>query len=170
MQLAVDSQVLGDLGAEDFQGAAVVAQVYAAQVTNDPVGDAARDFAEEGTILAVDALANDEVPLITVPDEGQHGGQVGRVVLEVTVHGSDEIAPGHVDARHQGEALAVVLAELHDDEAGVVDTLQFPDGPVGAPVVHVDDLVLHLPRQGGVDPVDEGADVLALVVNGDYYG
>ena len=100
------------LGAERLQRAAVVADRHAGDLADQPVGDARGNLARDQLVLAVVAPADDEVEAGV--DLLQQQRDVGRIVLQVAVHGDEHFAVRVLDARRHRRRLAVVAAELDD--------------------------------------------------------
>src|SRR5262249_34655589 len=92
-----------------------------------------------------------------------------RVVLEVGVHGEDDVAVGRPEAGRQGRRLAEVPPEA-DAADPVAPPGQVGDDlprPVGAAVVHEDDLQLEVGPLGHLDDLPvKGQEAVLLVVNG----
>ncbi len=73
-------------------------------------GGAGGDAAEKEVVSALRAPAADDV--VTLFELGEKVGDLVGVVLEVAVHGEDEVALRVVEACGEGRGLAEVAAEL----------------------------------------------------------
>jgi len=98
---------------------------------------------------------------------GEEVGDLVGIVLEIAVHGEDEVALGVVEAGGKGGGLAEVAAELDDENAAVDggDLFKQAVGPVAGTIVDEDqfegfaDLFHH-----GLETVVEGGDVFFFVM------
>src|ERR1700727_1291216 len=96
VHLAVERDVLDDLAAVGLEGGAEVVDIDSAESGHEPVGAAGRNAAEEEVVSALGTpTADDVVALFELGEEVWD--LVGRV-LEVAVHGKDELALGVVEA------------------------------------------------------------------------
>ena len=141
VQFAVEVDVLQHLGAVGLEGGAEIAQVDAARLGHQPVGDARRDLAHDGVVDAVLApAAGDVVALVDLFE--QRGNVLGRV-LQVAVHGDDDVALGFVEARRERGRLAEVAAQADHLEVavGFHQVGQQFEAAVGGGVVDEEDLV-----------------------------
>ena len=90
VELAVEIDVLEDLGAVGFKRGAEIAQVDSAGLGHQPVGDARRNLAHDGVVHAMFApAAGDVVALI---DFLEQRGNVLGAVLKIAIHGDDHVA------------------------------------------------------------------------------
>ena len=137
------------------------------------VGDLRRNLAQEQAVLAVLAPAGDEVEVF-VQQPGDHARDVDRVVLQVAVHGHDDIAARRIDAGLHGGGLLEVARQFDDAHvravllhrlqgaldrriaAAVVDQHQFPR------ILVADQRLMHA--------LDQRRDVVFLVVERDDDG
>src|SRR3989304_1118113 len=73
-------------------------------------------------------------------DLGNERGYIGRVVLEIGVHGDNDVAVGEVEPRAQGRRLAEVAPELDDPDvaARFLDFQELFEGAVDRAVVDED--------------------------------
>src|SRR5882757_4512886 len=111
------------------------------------------------------APAADDV--VTLFELGEEVGDLLRIVLEIAVHGEDEVALGVVEAGGEGGGLAEVAAELDDENAAVYggDLFKQAVGPVAGTIVDEDQFegladLLHY----RFETVVEGGDVLFFVM------
>ena len=168
VQLAVEADALDDFAAVGLEGRAEVVDRDLDQLLHHPVGHPGGELAQDGVVLAVLAPAADDV--VALVQLGQELGNLGRVVLEVAVHGNDDLAPGLVETRLQGRRLAEVAAELDQDDVVIlfIDLLEGGVGSVRAAVVDEDQLV---GPAGLVQNVLEAGvhllDIVHFVVKGD---
>ena len=151
-------------GAEDFEGAAGVADAVAGEAAADEIGEAALE-AFEGGVAAFGAVAADEV--VALMEEVNHGGEVMGVVLEVAVEEGDEGGGGGHDAGVHGGGLAAILGKGEDADAG--EWGDVGEGGVGGAVVDEDEFEVG-GGEGGEDFAHEFRDVAFLVVEGDDEG
>ena len=165
VHLAVEGNVLDDLAAVGLEGGAEVVDVDAAEDRHEPVGDARGNAAEEEVVAALLAPAADDV--VALFELGEEVGDLVGVVLQVAVHGEDEVALGVVEAGGEGGGLAEVAAELDDEDAAVdgSDLFKQAVGAVAGAIVDEDQLegfadLLH----DGLEAVVERGDVLFFVV------
>ena len=123
------------------------------------------DAAQEEVVAALGAPAADDV--VALFELGEEVGDLVGVVLEVTVHGEDEVTLGVVEAGGEGGGLAEVAAQFDDEDAAVYggDLFKEAVGPVAGAIVDEDKFegvanVLH----DGLEAVVEGGDVLLFVM------
>ena len=165
MHLAVERDVLDDLAAIGLEGGAEVVDVDVAEDRHEPVGRARGNAAHDEVVAAMLAPATDDV--VAFFQFGEEVGDLVGVVLEIAVHGEDEVALGVVEAGGEGGGLAEVAAEL-DDENPTVDGGDFFKQAVGAvagSIVDEDQFegfadLLHY----GFESVVEGGDVFFFVM------
>ena len=151
-----------------FEGGAEVVDVDAGEDGHELVGGARRDAAKEDVIAALGAPAADDV--VAFFELGEEAGDLAGVVLEVAIHGEDEVALRVVEAGSEGGGLAEVAAELDDEDAGIDggDLFKEAVGAVARAVVHEDQLEGVVPLlHDGLEAVVEGGDVLLFVVEWD---
>src|SRR5258708_38207244 len=81
--------------------------------------------------------ADDVVALFKL---GEEVGNLVGIVLEIAVHGEDEVALGVIEAGGEGGGLAEVAAELDDENAAVDggDLFKQSVGPGAGAIVHED--------------------------------
>lgn len=121
----------------------------------------------EGSVFAFGSVTADKVVAGGFVEFGDHGRDVGGIVLEVAVEGGDELASGVMDAGVHGGALASVLGEGEDADAGAA--LDALEGGVGGAVVDEDEFVVDA-GEGLVDLLLKFGDIVLLIVEGDYDG
>ncbi len=164
VQLAIQAHALRDLGPEDLQRAAIVLHVHAAELADDPVGDAAGNFAQQDVVLAVGADAGHQIP-VALFGQIEHHRNVERIVLQIAVERDDEFASGLVDASHQRQALTVVFPQLDDFQSFIIYRLEHVERAIGRAVIHIDQLVVEIIQRLG-NACHEGTHVVGLVVHG----
>ena len=123
--------------------------------------------AREQLVLALVAPADDQV--VAFPDLDEQLRDVGRIVLQVGVHGHQRGARGMLDAGHHGGGLAAVAAELDhlDPRIGGGQGGAAGEGVIAAAVVDEDDLEGERERRHGVhDRLVQRADARLLVERG----
>ena len=108
--------------------------------------------------------ADDVVALFEL---GEEVGDLVGIVLEIAVHGEDEVPLGVVEAGGEGGGLAEVAAKLDDENAAVYggDLFQQAVGAVAGSVVDEDQFkrladLLHY----GFEAIVEGGDVFFFVM------
>jgi hypothetical protein len=168
VHLAVEAQLVGDLAAVDLQRAAEIADGRPGDLADHVVRDLRGDLPQDHAVLAVLPPPGDEV--VPVVEHLHHRGDVPRVVLHVGVHRDDDGRRHVAQARVERGGLAGVAAKEDALEVGPLgrELLQQLPRAIVARVVDGDDferlapLLHHL-----VDFVEEGLDVLDLVVDGE---
>ena len=105
---------------------------------------------------------------------GEHRAEardVGRIVLPIAVQGRDPFAAGRADAVAQRRALPEVVRVAQDPEprlAAGPHRLESGEGIVVAAIIDHDDFVLATALEALRDLLDQGDDVLGLVIDGDH--
>jgi hypothetical protein len=165
VHLAVERDVLDDFAAVGLEGGAEVVDIDSAESGHEPVGATRGNAAEEKIVSPLGAPATDDV--VAFFELGEEVGDfVGRV-LEVAVHGEDELALGVVEAGSEGGGLAEVAAELDDEDARVYggDLFEETIGAVAGAVVDEDELegVAYL-LHDGLEAIVEGGNVVFFVM------
>ena len=117
VEFAVEVDVLEDFGAVGFEGGAEIAEVHAAGLGHQPVGDARRNLAHDGVIHAMFAPAAGDV--VALVDFFEQRGNVLGAVLQVAIHGDDDVALGFVEAGRERGGLAEVAAQADHLEVAV---------------------------------------------------
>ena len=171
MHLAVEPDLLDDIAVVDLERAAVVVEVDPRDVGDHLVGDHRGQAAAEELVLAVDAPAADDV--VAFLGLGDKGGDVGRIVLEVGVHGDDPLASRHPKARREGRRLAEITPKANHLQPRVflVIPLEQLEAAVAAPVVDDDHLIRPtIGFEGLGQPVVEFRDGFFLVEQGNDDG
>ena len=168
MHFAVERDILDQLRAVCLERAAAVAHGDTHDLGHDAVGHLGNEYACLA-VLALAAPADRDV--VAFLDQGQQHGNVGGIVLQVAVHGHDDLAAGVLDAGGHGGGLPVIAAEADDANAAVLfdELLGQKAGVVLAAIIHQYDLVaLHLAFEGGGNGPVQRLDVFLLVVERDH--
>ena len=136
VQLAVERDLLYYVAAVPFERGAEVVDTDPAQLGHQPVGAARGDAAQPQVVQPALAPAADDV--VSVGQLLQELGDVVGVVLQVPVHGDDELTLGMVETGGQGGSLAEIAAQLHHYHPAVHggDLFQQAEGGVAAAIVH----------------------------------
>ena len=146
MHFAVERNILDHFAAIGFEGGAEVVDGNAGEPRHDPVGAGGGNAAQDEVVNAHLAPAGDDV--VSLVELFKKSGNVVGIVLQVAVHGQDELARGVVKAGGQGRGLAKVAAQLDDQHAAVDGGNFFKElvGPVVRAVINQDQLkgVVHL--------------------------
>jgi hypothetical protein len=140
VQLAVDRDLLQHLAPVDLEAAVEVVQVDLRQLPRHPVEQQRRQ-ALRRRVLPAPLPPGDEIEVVLL-EHRQQAGDLLRVVLEVAVHGHDDLPAAVVEAGRQGRRLAEVAAQAHQLDARVALARPAPalGGGVGRAVVDEDDL------------------------------
>src|SRR3989449_9944782 len=138
----VERQSTQALTTEGAKGTAAVFDALVAHPVTNAVGHPRRHAPDEGiAIPTVHSLAADRVPLIELSEQAR---DVGRVVLQVGIHGHDHPPTRGLEARVGGRRLAGVRLESDESDTSIALAEATDDlgAPVLAPVVDEDDLEL----------------------------
>lgn len=166
VRIAIEMQLAQQVGAVRFQAASVVMQVRARQARDQPVRHAAWKQASKEAVLPVDPPAAHHIAAFA--DFRQQQRNIGRIVLQVGIHGDHHGAPGRPEAGDHGCRLAIVAAEAYGAEGGIAPRHLEQHGPasVAAAVIDQDRLPLFAGvvkglQKGGL----QGGEILGLVAN-----
>src|SRR5580704_251586 len=100
MHLAIERNVLDNLSAVGLEGGAKVVDVHTAKHGHEPVGGTRGNAAQDEVVAALRApAANDVVALF---EFGKEVGDFVGIVLEIAVHGKNEIALGVIEPGCEG--------------------------------------------------------------------
>ncbi len=134
---------------------------------------AQREGMRRMTKLSMRSLRQPRDDVVALFELFKEVGDLVGVVLQVAVHGEDELARGVVEAGGQGRGLAEVAAQLDDEHAAVDrgDLFEKLVGTVAGAIVDEDQLervadLLHDLFQARV----EGGNVLFFVMEGNDNG
>ena len=144
MHVRVQGNGLDDFPPVCLQGAAIVLDGNAGDLPDDPVGhDRWNSPGYQLVLPFVSPAADDVVPF---PDLLDKFRDVTRIVLQVSIHGYEDIPPGLVDARRHGGRLPVIFPESYYPEA-IILVSQFPrleKGSILAAVIDEQDFIAYI--------------------------
>src|SRR5580658_11184650 len=129
VHLAVERNVLDDLAAVGLEGGAEVVDVDAGELRHHPVGNERGNTAEHEVVGTLGAPSADDV--VALFELGEEARNLAGVVLQVAVHGDDELAGGVVEAGGERRGLPEVAAKLYDKDSRI-DRSDLLEQPVGA--------------------------------------
>jgi hypothetical protein len=165
VHLAVKRDVLDYFAAVGFEGSTEVVDVYAAESGHEPVRGAGGYPAHDEVVATMRAPPAHNV--VAFFELGEEAGDLVGIVLQVAVHGKDEVALGVVEAGSEGGGLAEVAAELDDQDTAVYcgDLFEEAVGAVAGSIVDEDQLeglvdMLH----DCLEAVVESGDILFFVM------
>ena len=140
MHLTVKGNVLDDFAAVSFEGGAEVVDVDAAENCHELVGDAGGKAAEKKVVAAMFAPAADDV--VTLFELSEEVRDFAGVMLQIAVHGKDEVALGVIKASGESGGLTKVAAEFDDEDTAIYggDLFKKAVGPVARAIVDEDQL------------------------------
>ena len=167
VQLAVDRDGLDDVTLVRLEPAVEVMERDARGLAYRPVEELGRQRLVQG-ILAPLLPSGHQV--IAIRERRREGGDLGRVVLAVAVHGDEDVAAGGGEAMGKRRRLAEVAAQLDDAHVvpGLGQLLHHGEGSVARSVVDEDDLVGRaVAGQRLVDLAHERDQAVGLVVHRD---
>ena len=111
VHLAVQLHRLHDLGAKHLQRAAIIVELHAGHLRDDPVGNHRRQPAADESVLSVPAPPGDDVEPLRELD---HGGDVPWIVLEIAIGRDDETAARVREPGGEARGLSEVAPEADD--------------------------------------------------------
>ena len=166
-EVAVHGDRLQDFPAVRLEAAVHVVQLDARRQAHRRVEDPRQHQAVHG-VEPIHLPADDDIePLLDLLDELV---QIGRIVLEIRVHGDDDLALRALETGRQAHRLAEVRAQADTADARIF-AVQLGDdlpGVVGAAVVDEDELVADAARLEAVaHPVRQLGQAFGLVEAGD---
>src|SRR5262249_15486995 len=138
----IETDLAEDLRSVALHAAVVVVQPDARETADEPVEDPARQHLVPRIITFALPTADD----VVLGGEGiQKAGDLGRVILQVGVHGEDGIAASVGETGGEGGRLAEVAAKADAAHARVVvrELLDDLPGAVARAVVDEEDLEVH---------------------------
>ena len=115
MHAAHDPDLLQDVGAVDLQPAAIVVDLDAGDLADQPVGNPGGDEPQHQAVLAVLAPAAEQVELPLL-QHGDHCRNIVGIVLQVAVQRHQQPAARRVDAGLQSGRLTEIALQLDDPE------------------------------------------------------
>ena len=107
VQSPIHLYLLQHVSSHHLQGAAGVIDMFIGKPVTDEVADTAADFLRKG-ILPVAPPAVNHVVLAEVLEQR---GDIGRVVLQISVHGNDNLTGSRPETGTKSSRLAPVLRE-----------------------------------------------------------
>ena len=116
VEFAVEANVLGDLDAVGLEAAVEVVELDTGDVADGGVEEFARHGLAHG-ILAALLPSRDEV--ITLIDRLDEAGDLGGVVLEIAVHGDDEVVVDRGEPGGETSGLAEVATMAKTTDMGI---------------------------------------------------
>src|SRR5215472_17587339 len=165
MHLAVKLNALQRLPPIGFQGASIIVQMNPRNRRDEPVGQRARQIALQRGVLPLLPPARDEI--VAFIQFGQELRNIGRIILEIAIHGDEDISLGKTNPGHESRRLTSIAAQL--DEAQL-RLRQLPDNLsrlIGAAVVDNNDLVRKAETfQTAKENRQKLLEVMRLVENG----
>src|ERR1700734_3412092 len=117
MQLAIERHLLQNLAAVGLEGGAEVMNIDAAQSGHEPVRNPRRNAAHPEIVDASFAPAADNI--VTGGNLLQENWNVGRIVLQIAIHGDNVFAARMIETGRQPSRLAEIAAEFHYCNAAV---------------------------------------------------
>src|SRR3989442_860685 len=141
VQFAVERNVLNNFPSVCLKGRAKIVEWDSRELGHGPVRDPARQAAGQPRVPSLRAPAADDV--VALFYFGDKGRDLFRIVLQVAVHGDDNVAAGGVEARLQRRRLAEVPAQGDNLDARIalINFVECPRCLVLAAVVDEDDFV-----------------------------
>src|SRR5689334_8439864 len=147
-----------------LEAAAVVANANAGEPDDHSIRDPRGNLARDDLVLAPHTISGDEiVAFLELRNEER---DVTRVILQIAIHGHDDVAARTVEPRLHGLRLAVVARELeeHDARIGGSDRSCNLGGGVPASIIHKHELPRAVVDERIANGIDEWANALLLVV------
>ena len=117
VQFAVEVDVVEHLGAVGLEGRSEIAKIDARGFRHHPVGDARGNPASDGVVDAVFSPAARDIEALV--DFAQQGGNVFGRVLQVSVHGDDDVALRFVKACRERRGLAEIAPQANHFQARI---------------------------------------------------
>src|ERR1035438_47825 len=171
MQLSIERNLPEDLAAISFERGAKIVNIDAAQLGHQPVGAARRNAPQPEIVDPILAPSADDV--VALGNFLEEYRNVGRIMLQVAIHGDNVLAAGVVESSGQSGRLPKIAAQLHDGHSAIDggNLAQQRKRAVDGTVIdqhHLKRLSARLHH--GLEPRVEVGDVLLLVVEGHYDG
>ncbi len=136
MHLAIQRNIVDDLAAVGFEGCAEVVNVHTRKLGHQPVGASRRNPSHNEVVDPfLPPSRNDVIPLLELLKES---GNVIGIVLQIAIHGQNELARGVIESGGKRRGLAKIPAQLHHQHAAVDRGYLFQQlvRPVARSVVH----------------------------------
>ena len=171
MQFTVEWNVLNDFSTISLKGRTKIMELDSGELGHHPVRNPARQPACQPPVPPLGSPPADDV--VSLFNFGHEGGDLFRVVLQVAIHGDDDVAARGIKACLECRGLAKVPAQDDNFYAGVarVDFVERLQGVVRTAVVDEDNLIrfiepCHYLSQSHV----KRGDVCSLVVERHHNG
>ena len=168
MHIRIEDDAIQELPPVSLQGTAVVADGNTGEPTNDPIGNPGGNLAGEQPVLSPLPIPHNQI--ITLSYLGHETGNVGRIVLEIPIHGHHDVPTSVVEPSLHGRRLTVVAGEADHTDAVVLGSQTLGDlgGAVRTAVVHQDQFP-GVPLQRIGHTPNQAWDALLLVKERSYY-
>src|SRR5437773_11277615 len=111
VQLPIQRNLFKNVSPIRFKGRAKIVNVHSAQLGHQPVGAARRNTAQPEIVNPLLAPAADNV--VTLGNFLQKNRYVGRIVLQVAIHGDNVLAARVIKASRQRGSLPKVAAKSY---------------------------------------------------------
>ena len=136
MQLAIQLNFLNDFPPISLERCPEIMQIDPRQLRHHPVGGAAGNLPHQPVIAARIAPAADQVEAFF--DFLEKAGNLFGIVLQVAIHGNDDLAPREIKSRLQPGRLAEISPQSDDVHTMIVlvNIGKHLEGVVPAAVVH----------------------------------
>ena len=141
MQFTVERNVLNNFSTIGLKGRAKIMELDPGKLGHHPVRNPARQAACQPPIPPLGSPSADDV--VSLFNFGHEGGDLFRVVLQVAIHGDDDLAARGIKACLQRRGLAKVPAQGDNSYAGValIDFVERLQCVVRTAVVDEDNLI-----------------------------
>src|SRR6185295_16829432 len=120
VQLAVELDLFDNFTSIGLEGCPEVVHPYMAHLGHQPVGDEAGKTSRQPVICSLQSPSADDV--IALFHFRNKIRNLCRIVLQVAIHGNDDLAASEVKPGLQGSSLAEIPSQTDEDEAGIVLT------------------------------------------------
>ncbi len=143
VELAVQLQmtILNQFVPVGFETIIDVMQVNAGHFADHTIEDARREGFRKWIKTRVFPTRNQVIPLI---EFGQEIWNLSRVILQVTIHGKNDLATTATETGYERWCLAKILAEsnhTHDSRMSGVQFFQFQKGFIGTAIIDKNDFI-----------------------------
>ena len=130
-------QLLDDGPPKDFQRAAGVMHSIARDGIADPIRDSGREPLDKGVVPITPPSAYKIIGL----RERQESENVGRIELQITIHGGDQFSPGVPETGVECGGLSKIMAEMKDAHLGMIlgELVEEAAAAIIAAIIDVDD-------------------------------
>ena len=143
MEIAIELQIAvrNHLAPISFEAIVDIVQMHTRQFAHHTVENTRWKGLRDGVEARIFPAGDQIVALIQL---GEKVGNLCGIILQVPVHGKDNLAATTAETGHEGGRLAKVAAEAdHPHKAGmlVMQLLDFRKGFVGTAIIHKDDFI-----------------------------